>query len=52
MSSPISVPPGHSSGSMDQLIAHYREKAFSEEEEKMQMMREGKIPGQKPWVEK
>lgn len=47
--SQIAVPAGHGSANLDKLIAHYKEKAFTEEEEKMQKMKEGKLPGQTSW---
>ena len=50
MGSPIAIPAGHGTN-LDKLIAHFKEKAFKEEEEKLQRMKEGNIPGQKPWVE-
>ena len=46
--SPINVPAGHYAN-MDKLVAHYKEKQFKEEEEKRALMKEGKLPGQKPY---
>lgn len=43
--SPYNVPAGHYAN-LDKLVAHYQEKHTKEEEEKLQLMREGQLPAQ------
>ena len=49
--SPYNVRAGWGSANLDQVIAHFRDKAFKEEEEKLQKMKEGKLPGQPNYEE-
>lgn len=39
--SPYNVSAGNGSANIDGLVAHYREKAFKEEEEKLQKIKDG-----------
>jgi len=39
--SPYNVSAGHGSANIDHLVSHYREKAFKDEEEKQQKVKEG-----------
>ncbi|KAB8356601.1 hypothetical protein FH972_024183 [Carpinus fangiana] len=41
--SPINVPAGHGSASMEKLVAHYREQQFKDNEEKLRKQRDGEL---------
>lgn len=41
--SPVNVAAGQGGANIDKLIAHYREKQFQEEKEKLQKQRDGKL---------
>ena len=45
MGSQIAVHAG-SKANLEELIAHYRNKAFKEEESKLERMKQGETPGQ------
>ena len=46
--SPWNVPAGHGSINIDHVIAKYEKEAFAEQEKRLQQLREGSVPAERP----